>query len=99
MTSSSKLEAGVHTANRPAAAIAGAQGVVVVKKETFSNAVHLHQLIPGGWITFTAMRPIEGLAKGTGHIAVERFPGFKVDLGLVGCFEALVGAVLAEEMA
>jgi hypothetical protein len=36
--------------------------------------------------------------KRDGGVAVEGFPGFLIDLGLEGGFEALVGVVLAEEV-
>jgi len=48
---------------------------------------HLHGDAP-------SLRP----GKRDGGVAVEGFPGFLIDLGLEGGFEALVGVVLAEEV-
>ena len=39
-----------------------------------------------------------GLGERDGGVAVERLPGFLIDFGLEGGFEALVGVVLAEEV-
>ena len=49
-------------------------------------------------MTFTAMRPEVGFVEGAGGVAVERGPGFFVDLGLERGLERFVGIVRAEEI-
>jgi len=63
-----------------------------------SHPIHLLHLIPQVIDHLHGDAPSLRPGKRDGGVAVEGFPGFLIDLGLEGGFEALVGIILAEEV-
>ena len=72
--------------------------MIFVPFQEILNSEHLHDLIAEMVDHLDRDAPGGGFLEGTGGVAVERFPGFFVDLGFEGGLERRVGIVGAQEI-
>ena len=64
----------------------------------YSDLKHLHPLIPKVIDNFHSDASGLGFVEGTGGVAIQRGPGFFVDLGLECGLERTIGVVRAQEV-